>query len=513
MQARFFIYARKSTDDLSRQIRSIEDQIAELRTLARKEDLAVVETFIEKQTAKEPGRPIFDEMLRRIEAGEANGILAWHPDRLSRNSVDSGRLIFMLDRKRLVHLRFPLFPFDPSAVGRMMLGFLFTQSKYYVDNLSENITRGKRQKVARGVWPQRTPVGYFNDPKSRMIAVDPVRGPLVATAFKLFATGSYNLDRITDEMARLGLVDKLGEPVSRATWHRVLRNPFYTGMFIYDGDLHSGKHEALVSTAIFDRVQKVIARRSKPRAPRLKPYLYRGVFRCGECGCFITTETQKGNNYLRCTKRVKRDCTQPFLRESLVADQITAALYTLALPDDIADWLVESLKSREAAFSSDLQLKAAQLRIQAAAVDTKIERLTEAYLAQAIALDEYRAMRNRLVADKQLITEKIRESESATQNRFEPAIRFVHRSKQARILAETGSEEEKRDFLRNTGSNLRLSNRQLHWEPRGAWQIVAETVADQACFAHQQPAAPVRGAAGVTGETSHDRNFSIKRRE
>jgi hypothetical protein len=57
-----------------------------------------------------------------------------------------------------------------------------------------------------------------------------------------------------------------------------------------------------------------------------------------------------------------------------------------------------------------------------------------------------------------------------------------------------------------------LSNRQLHWEPRGAWQIVAETVADQACFAHQQPAAPVRGAAGVTGETSHDRNFSIKRR-
>lgn len=279
-----------------------------------------------------------------------------------------------------------------------------------------------------------------------------------------------------------------------------------------DGDLHEGKHEALVSRSVFERVQKVIARRSKPRAPKLKPFLYRGMFRCDECGCFITTETQKGTNYLRCTKRVKRDCLQPYVRESVVSEQITEALYRLSLPDDIADWLVENLKSRESAFHADLQLKAAELRVQASALDTKIERLTEAYLAQAIALDEYRAMRNRLIADKQLIAEKTRASEGTTHSRFEPAIRFVNRSKQARILAETGSEAEKRDFLRNTGSNLRLSTRNLHWEPRGAWQLVAELVADQACFAHQQPAAPITGAAGVTGETSPDLHFSLKRR-
>ena len=76
---KFFIYARKSTDSEDRQIRSIADQLAELRELAKKENIEVVDTLVEKQTAKKPGRPVFAEMLKRLEAGEATGILAWHP--------------------------------------------------------------------------------------------------------------------------------------------------------------------------------------------------------------------------------------------------------------------------------------------------------------------------------------------------------------------------------------------------------------------------------------------------
>jgi hypothetical protein len=84
----FFIYARKSTDDADRQVRSIDDQLAELRDLATKEGITVVDTLVEKQSAKVPGRSVFNEMIARIEAGEAAGILAWHPDRLARNSLD-----------------------------------------------------------------------------------------------------------------------------------------------------------------------------------------------------------------------------------------------------------------------------------------------------------------------------------------------------------------------------------------------------------------------------------------
>ena len=76
---KYFLYARKSTDEPDRQILSIEAQITELKEFAERENLNVVENFIESQTAKIPGRPIFNEMIKRIESGEAEGILAWHP--------------------------------------------------------------------------------------------------------------------------------------------------------------------------------------------------------------------------------------------------------------------------------------------------------------------------------------------------------------------------------------------------------------------------------------------------
>ena len=134
---KFFIYARKSTDSEDRQIRSIADQLAELRELAKKENIDVVDTLVEKQTAKKPGRPVFAEMLKRIEAGEATGILAWHPDRLARNSIDGGQIIYLVDTGVIKELKFPTFWFDPTPQGKFMLSIAFGQSKYYIDNLSE----------------------------------------------------------------------------------------------------------------------------------------------------------------------------------------------------------------------------------------------------------------------------------------------------------------------------------------------------------------------------------------
>ena len=84
---RYFLYVRKSTDEPDRQILSIEAQLAELREYAKKENLIIVKEFIESKTAKEPGREVFNDMVAVIEQGTASGIIAWHPDRLARNSI------------------------------------------------------------------------------------------------------------------------------------------------------------------------------------------------------------------------------------------------------------------------------------------------------------------------------------------------------------------------------------------------------------------------------------------
>ena len=202
---KFFIYTRKSTDSEDRQVRSIADQLAELRELAKKENIDVVDTLVEKQTAKKPGRPIFAEMLKRIEAGEAKGILAWHPDRLARNSVDGGQIIYLVDTGIIKELKFPTFWFDPTPQGKFMLSIAFGQSKYYIDNLSENIKRGHRQKLKQGLWPQMAPLGYLNNKETKQIYVDKGKAPLIKKAFELYASGKYTLKEFRKIINELGL--------------------------------------------------------------------------------------------------------------------------------------------------------------------------------------------------------------------------------------------------------------------------------------------------------------------
>ena len=125
----YILYARKSTDDEDRQLLSIEAQITELREFALKESLSIHTELIEAKTAKDPGRPLFNSMLQSLEAQEADGILAWHPDRLARNSVDGGKIIYLLDKGVIKDLKFPTYRLDNNAQGKFMLSIIFGQGK------------------------------------------------------------------------------------------------------------------------------------------------------------------------------------------------------------------------------------------------------------------------------------------------------------------------------------------------------------------------------------------------
>ena len=192
----YFIYVRKSTDVEDKQILSVAAQIIELKEFAKRMGLRIAGIIVEKQTAKKPGRPKFNKMLERIENGGANGVLAWLPDRLSRNSIDSGRVIYMLDENIIADLKFPHFWFENTPQGKYMLANEFNSSKQYVDNLSVNTKRGLRQKVREGHCLRLAPVGYINDVRTKTIWVDKKMAEIVRQAFELYATGTKTLDDI-----------------------------------------------------------------------------------------------------------------------------------------------------------------------------------------------------------------------------------------------------------------------------------------------------------------------------
>jgi len=211
---KYFLYARKSTEDEERQVMSIEAQLAELNEFAKRENIFIAQTFIESKSAKKPGREIFNEMMAAVhKSKEPVGLLAWHPDRLARNSIDGGQIIYSIDTTKIVSLRFPTFWFEPTPQGLFMLQVAFGQSKYYSDNLSENVKRGVRQKLRRGEWPTKAPFGYVNNAKTRNIEPDELKSRAVKKVFAEFATGNLTLSSMSERLSFWGVVSNAGKPL------------------------------------------------------------------------------------------------------------------------------------------------------------------------------------------------------------------------------------------------------------------------------------------------------------
>jgi len=192
--------------------------------------------------------------MEQIEAGKAQGILAWHPDRLARNSVDGGRIIYLVDIGKITDLRFPTYRFDNNAQGKFILSIAFGQSKYYVDNLSENVKRGLREKVRRGEWPGWAPLGYVNDYKNHTAVPNPEKAVFVKKVFELYAEGDYSLEELHREVSRWGLTGKTGKPLRKSVLASILRNPFYYGVMRFRGEHYEASHPPLISKKLFDRV-------------------------------------------------------------------------------------------------------------------------------------------------------------------------------------------------------------------------------------------------------------------
>src|SRR3989339_682558 len=414
-QHKFFLYARKSTDVEDKQVRSIEDQIAELRTFAKQENLNIIDVLIEKQSAKIPGRPIFGEMLKRIEGGEADGILAWHADRLARNSVDGGRIIYLLDTEKLASLKFPTLWFENTPQGKFMLNIVFGQSKYYVDSLSENTKRGLRQKVKRGEYPGPAPIGYINDSRTKTVVVDRKKAKVIRGAFELYAEGNSRLEDISDFLAQRG----------------ILSNPFYTGLFRYSKELHEGKYEPIIAKKIFDKVQEVLKQRGRPHhKTKYEPQDFCGLLKCDTCGMSITGEyrvkKQKNGNvhdyiYYHCTKKNKSiKCPEPCIRQEELDKQISSLLQKFSLRADWAEKLLAMAEKNKEVSAQSVSAFVQESQNKIRAIQTKLQRLLDGYLEQDIERETYREQKAVLLSEKKSLDEKMTRIEQKQNDWLEP---------------------------------------------------------------------------------------------
>ena len=473
---KFFIYTRKSSEDEEKQILSIEAQLQELRDFAKKENLEVVDEFVETKTAKEPGRPVFNEMLSRIEKGEAEGILAWHPDRLARNSVDGGKIIWLLDTGKIKELKFPTFWFEPTPQGKFMLNIAFGQSKYYIDNLSENVKRGLRQKLRRGEWPGQAPIGYVNNLSNHTIEIDREKAPIIKKLFRAYASRKYTLKDLADLSFSLGLVSqRKRKGLSVAVIQRMLENKFYIGLFTYRGETYEGKHKPIIDKTTFDKVQRILKERAKPRKTKsLLDFPFRGIFKCGECGRAVTGEQHIKKSglifrYYRCTKK-KTICHQKYVREEELTEQIDKIISKFAWPKN---WFLKMFNQvekwkNEKEQSTEIVIKPWEEELNN--IETKISKLLDAHLEGLLEADEYHNKKAELIEKKIVLKQKIALIFHKGNHWLEPLENWLKEVNQVQNLISGNNLREKGEFWRKIGSNLKILDGKIVFEPVGVWK-------------------------------------------
>ncbi len=335
---RYCLYARKSSEAEEKQALSIDSQMNEMLALAQREGLNVVEMYKESHSAKDCGqRPIFNKLLVDIREGKFDGILVWHPDRLSRNAGDLGAIVDLFDQKKLVEIRTYSQRFTNNPNEKFLLMILGSQAKLENDNKSINVKRGLKTKCELGLWPSVAPTGYLNSKnkdQKGIVFVDPDRAPVIKELFNKVANEGWSGRKIYRWLKDIKFVTRTGKSLTLSNVYCILNNHFYHGSFEYpknSGRWFQGKHTPLISKDLFDDVQKHLHLQIKAHS-RNKEFAFTRLLSCGACGSGITAQEKfkslKDGSvakyiYYGCTRSRNINCKEGYIEEKILIAQLT----------------------------------------------------------------------------------------------------------------------------------------------------------------------------------------------
>ena len=482
---KYFVYCRKSSEDQQRQILSIQSQRREAeKAFFGKDGIEIIDVLEEERSAMKLGRPVFAGMVRRLEGGEAEGIIAWAPDRLARNSVDGGYIVHLLDNGVLRDLKFCTYTFENNSQGKFMLQIMFGQSKYYSDALSENVRRGIRTKIENGWWPTIAPLGYRNDRETNTVVADPERFSLVQAMFLMFLTGAYSGEEVWQATRSWGLTTPQrrkigGKPLTLSAVYKILHNPFYAGIIPWGGQWHEGKHPAVITLNEHERIKELFRQTGRPQPQRLS-FAFSGLITCGACGLSVTAERKINRwgtqyTYYHCTKRVRPRCSEPSVEVSQLEAQIHQFLENLSVPDFVCDWAVGSLLQEQQKVGKRISDETRSLDAAIDATERKIRELADMRSRLLIEDSEYLSLREN--GQRELL--RLRQSRTVRQDReenwFEPSLMLISFCNRAVFWFEDGTDEEKRLIVSAVGSNLSLKGRIISIQARKSFRYVPKT--------------------------------------
>lgn len=503
----YFIYCRKSSESEDRQVLSIDSQTNELKQLSERLNISNPRIETEARSAKTPGRPIFNSILNEIENKRGQGLIVWHPDRLSRNPEDAGRIISLMDRGLLLEVVTPSQTFRNNPMDKFMLGFFMMNAKLENDNKGVSVERGLKAKAEKGWLPSGAKAGYMNDKYAekgnKTILPDPERFPMIRQVFDLMLTGTYTVMQIwrilNEELGYRTPVHKRigGKPMTRSQLYKTLTDPFYYGLFEYpigSGNWYEGQHKPMITKQEHDRIQVLLGRRGRPR-PKAHSFDYTGLMECGECGASITAEEKyqiicssckfkfssvNKNScpkckvlieemlnpkllhyvYYHCTKRSNPNCSQGSIRLEDLEMQFDLLLSRIQISENFKNWAISylgELADKEVENREELRTSVKKQYDECVkSIDNLINLMIR---GKTLTDEEFKSQKDSLMTRKAELKERLDVLDSRVDKWVELSEKTFNFASNARYWFEHGSTQEKREILASLGSNLTLKDK------------------------------------------------------
>ncbi len=450
------IYARVSTKEQQAEGYSIPAQIKAIRAFCAAQGLTPVAEFIEAESAGKAGRSKFGEMVAYFsDHADVRVVVAHKLDRLYRNFKDQITL-----EELGVKARYVVGDIPDTPQGELLRDVNLSVAKFYLGNLREEVKKGMDEKVAQGGWPHLAPTGYVNDRETRSIIPDPATAPFVRCVFERYAKGDISLSALARECVDLGYRTRSGTEPNASMLHVLLKNPIYCGDIRYKGQTFPGAHEPLIARELFEEVQQVFSPRQTGPKRTKHVFALRDYLVCGECGCKVTAERQKGYVYYRCAKGKGKDaCAQRrYTREELLLDQLDSVLASIEITPEIIDMLVRDsreLDRQEAETTSKERTETERLRTD---LDAKASKLLDAYLEGVVPVEAYRAKADEIASARRTLERRLASLKCGTTDKTAQVEAVAKAAMGARSQFAKADTEGKRRLLHAVLLNAELAD-------------------------------------------------------
>lgn len=282
------IYMRVSSDTQVIEGHSLEWQDLELEKYAKDHGLNIIDKYVEKGISGEDieTRPQLKRLLEDVISKKINNVLVYKVDRLGRQNLTNAIIASKLVDSKCTLTTSAYGEIDlQKAYGQLIYNIFSSLSQFEVNNLSERVKNGKKQRVRNGLYINSYNVyGYDNYYDSfkgtRLLKINEFESEVIKSIYNSYLNGT-SMNNIAKELNSKNTPCKRGGRWCQSTIYQILTNKLYAGYVIYRGNDKSelfenkGKHQPIISEELFYRVQDKIKSKKKQGIKKFpKEYSY-----------------------------------------------------------------------------------------------------------------------------------------------------------------------------------------------------------------------------------------------